>query len=82
MRGDDEICGSYFSYIHPLWRNWQILNTARGLLSGEFGKLCSAIGRVSIPPERVFASLLQAFYSIRSERQFAWIARRGGAVTA
>jgi transposase len=40
------------------------------LLSGEFAKLYSPIGRESIPAERLMrALLLQAFYSIRSERQ-------------
>ena len=35
-----------------------------------FGDLYSALGRPSIPPERLLrAMLLQAFYSIRSERQ-------------
>src|SRR5271170_7305962 len=79
MRGDDEICGSLFSYIdlekrvradHPLRLIRQIANAALQALSGEFEKLYSQIGRVSIPPERLMrALLLQAFYSIRSERQ-------------
>src|SRR6516165_2893639 len=79
MRGDDGICGSFFSYIdldkrirpdHPLRLIGAIANTALKTLSGEFGKLYSPIGRGSIPPERLMrAMLLQAFYSIRSERQ-------------
>lgn len=79
MRGDDGICGSFFSYIdldkrirpdHPLRLIRDIANTALKTLSGEFGKLYSPIGRGSIPPERLMrAMLLQAFYSIRSERQ-------------
>jgi transposase len=79
MRGDDEICGRLFSYIdlekrvrsdHPLQLIRQIVNTALKTLSGEFDKLYSPIGRESIPPERLMrALLLQAFYSIRSERQ-------------
>ena len=79
MRGDDGICGSFFSYIdldkrirpdHPLRLIRDIANTALKSLSGEFGKLYSPIGRGSIPPERLMrAMLLQAFYSIRSERQ-------------
>jgi transposase len=79
MRGDDEICGRLFSYIdlekrvrrdHPLRVIRQIANAALKSLSGEFQKLYSPIGRVSIPPERLMrALLLQAFYSIRSERQ-------------
>ena len=79
MRGDDGICGSFFSYIdlekrvradHPLRVIREIVNAALKSLSGEFAKLYSPIGRESIPPERlVRALLLQAFYSIRSERQ-------------
>ena len=79
MRGDDGICGRLFSYIdlekrvrsdHPLRLIRQIANAALHVLSGEFAKLYSPIGRVSIPPERLLrALLLQAFYSIRSERQ-------------
>ena len=79
MRGDDGICGSLFSYIdleqrvradHPLRVIRQIANAALASLSGEFQKLYSPIGRSSIPPERLIrALLLQAFYSIRSERQ-------------
>src|ERR1700755_3313747 len=79
MRGDDGVCGSLFSYIdlekrvrldHPLRVIRQIANAALKSLSGEFAKLYSPIGRESIPPERLMrAMLLQAFYSIRSERQ-------------
>ena len=47
-----------------------IANVALKSLSGEFEKLYSPLGRESIPPERLLrALLLQAFYSIRSERQ-------------
>src|SRR5215469_3040843 len=79
MRGDDGICGSLFSYIdlekrvradHPLRVIRQIVNAALKSLSGEFARLYSPIGRESISPERLMrALLLQAFYSIRSERQ-------------
>ena len=79
MRGDDGVCGSLFSYIdlekrvrldHPLRVIRRIANAALKSLSGEFAKLYSPIGRESIPPERLMrAMLLQAFYSIRSERQ-------------
>jgi transposase len=79
MRGDDELCGSLFSYIdlekrvradHPLRVIRQIVNAPLKPLSGEFDKLYSPIGRESIPPERLMrALLLQAFYSIRFERQ-------------
>ena len=79
MRGDDAICGSLFSYIdlekriraeHPLRVIREIANAALQSLCGEFEELYSPIGRGSIPPERLMrALLLQAFYSIRSERQ-------------
>jgi transposase len=79
MRGDDAICGKLFSYIdlekrirsdHPLRVIRAIANAALKSLSGEFEKLYSPLGRESIPPERLMrALLLQAFYSIRSERQ-------------
>jgi transposase len=46
------------------------VNEALAALAGEFSALYSPIGRPSIPPEKLLrAMLLQAFYSIRSERQ-------------
>ena len=79
MRGDDGICGNLFSYIdlekrvradHPLRVIREVANTALRSLSSELAKLYSPIGRESTPPERLMrALLLQAFYSIRSERQ-------------
>jgi transposase len=45
-------------------------NEALATLSAEFSALYSRSGRPSIPPEKLLrAMLLQAFYSIRSERQ-------------
>jgi len=79
MRGDDAICGSLFSYVdlekrvradHPLRLIREIANAALAALTGTFEPLYSPLGRGSIPPERLMrALLLQAFYSIRSERQ-------------
>ena len=79
MRGDDEISGSLFSYIdledrvradHPLRAIREIANAALAALSGEFAALYSGMGRPSIAPEKLLrAMLLQAFYSVRSERQ-------------
>ena len=47
-----------------------IVNEALVALEGEFAPLYAWIGRPSIPPEKLLrAMLLQAFYSIRSERQ-------------
>jgi transposase len=80
MRGSDKRTGSLFSYVdlearvrrdHPLRSIKQFVDAALEALSPEFGKLYSArMGRPSIPPEMLLrAMLLQAFYSIRSERQ-------------
>ena len=79
MRGDDANSGSLFSYIdlekrvaadHPLRVIREIANAALRSLSVDFDTLYSPIGRESIPPERLLrALLLQAFYSICSERQ-------------
>ena len=79
MRGQDGSSGSLFSYVdlearvpatHPLRVIRGIVNEVLGSLSSEFGALYSHTGRPSIPPEQLLrALLLQAFYSIRSERQ-------------
>jgi len=46
------------------------VNDVLAALDGEFGSLYAAEGRPSIAPERLLrALLLQAFYTIRSERQ-------------
>ena len=46
------------------------MNEALASLDGRFGEIYSEIGRPSIPPEQLLrAMLLQAFYSVRSERQ-------------
>ncbi len=79
MRGGDERSGSLFSYVdletrvgenHPLRAIRLMVNEALASLGCEFSALYSPIGRPSIPPEKMLrAMLLQAFYSIRSERQ-------------
>ena len=79
MRGGDERSGELFSYVdlearvrrdHPLRAIRGIVNEALAALEREFAALYSRIGRPSIPPEKLLrAMLLQAFYSIRSERQ-------------
>jgi transposase len=47
-----------------------IVNDALARLAGDFSALSSRLGRPSLPPEKLLrAMLLQAFYSIRSERQ-------------
>jgi len=79
MRGTDRRSGSLFSYVdiearvpkeHPLRRVRELVNGALLKLDQRFGELYSKDGRPSIAPERLLrASLLQLFYSIRSERQ-------------
>ncbi len=55
---------------HPLRAIRDIVNDALCELSGDFATLYAPLGRPSIPPEKLLrATLLQAFYSIRSERQ-------------
>ncbi|WP_370674004.1 IS5 family transposase [Pleomorphomonas sp. PLEO] len=78
MRGGDERSGELFSYVdlearvrrdHPLRVIREIVNAALTSLAADFAALYSPIGRPSIPPEKLLrAMLLQAFYSIRSER--------------
>src|SRR5258708_15892464 len=79
VRGSDQQAGSLFAYVdleariaedHPLRQIRQIVNEALSALNKTFEKLYAREGRPSIPPERLLrASLLQLFYSIRSERQ-------------
>jgi transposase len=79
MRGSDERSGALFSYVdlearvpaaHPLRTIQVVVNDALRGLSPGFRDLYARIGRPSIPPEQLLrALLLQAFYSIRSERQ-------------
>ena len=79
MRGSDESTGALFSYVdlearvrkdHPLRTIRRLVNAALSALAGEFSALYSGLGRPSIAPEKLLrAMLLQAFYSIRSERQ-------------
>jgi transposase len=79
VRGGDDLTGSLFSYVdlearvrpdHPLRAIRAIVNEALSAMEREFAALYSPIGRPSIPPEKLLrAMLLQAFYSIRSERQ-------------
>ena len=79
MRGSDERTGSLFSFVdleervprrHPLRKIRQIVNDALAALDADFSKLYASEGRPSIAPEKLLrASLLQAFFSVRSERQ-------------
>jgi transposase len=77
MRGQRERSGSLFSYVsmeeripasHPLRRIRKLADQALDRLNPTFCALYAAEGRPSVPPEQLLlASLLQAFYAIRSE---------------
>jgi transposase len=78
MRGRQERTGSLFSYVsvedripasHPLRRIRKLADQALDRLNPTFCALYASEGRPSVPPEQLLlASLLQAFYGIRSER--------------
>jgi transposase len=78
MRGDDQQGGHLFSYLspeqrvpedHPLRAIRRMTDAALASMSTRFERLYSATGRPSIPPEQLLrALLLQALYSVRSER--------------
>ena len=79
MRGKDDRSEHLFSYLrledrvaadHPLRAIRDLVDAALASLSQDFAELYSHEGRPSIPPERLLrALLLQAFYTVRSERQ-------------
>ena len=79
MRGSDELSEGLFSYVscearvpqgHPLRAIRAIVDEALEVLSPAFEGLYAKVGRPSIAPEKLLrALLLQAFYSVRSERQ-------------
>ncbi len=78
MRGHDEQQEGMFSYIspekrvpqdHPLRGIRAMTDAALQAMSPLFAQLYSRMGRPSIAPEKLLrALLLQAFYSVRSER--------------
>ena len=79
MRGADDRSEGLFSYVscearvpgdHPLRAIRAMVDEALEVLSAEFEGLYAKVGRPSIAPEKLLrALLLQAFYSVRSERQ-------------
>jgi transposase len=79
MRGADGRSAELFSYVdlearvrkdHPLRTIREVVNVALAELSPAFAGLYSTMGRPSIAPEMLLrAMLLQAFCSIRSDRQ-------------
>ena len=74
-----ELSGSLFSYVsieeripanHPPRRIRKLADQAIDRLNPSFCRLYALEGRPSVPPEQLLlASLLQAFYGIRSERR-------------
>jgi transposase len=78
MRGVDHQQGGMFSYLspetrvrqdHPLRAIRKVVDEVLGQLSALFAGMYSAMGRPSIPPEKLLRALLiQMLYSIRSER--------------
>jgi transposase len=78
MRGSDLLQSAMFSYLspeqrvpanHPLRAIRQICDQILLQLSDLFSKMYSAIGRPSVPPEKLLrALLLQVLYTVRSER--------------
>jgi transposase len=79
MRGRDDRNDELFSYVrleervpsdHPLRAIRRLADEALAGLNDRFEALYSGMGRPSIPPEMLLrATLLQAFFSVRSERQ-------------
>lgn len=79
VRGETGGPEGMFSYVrleervprdHPLRAIRALVDAVLAELSPEFAKLYSRVGRPSIPPEHLLrALLLQAFYTVRSERQ-------------
>lgn len=79
MRGRDDRGDGLFSYVrledrvpkdHPLRAIRVLADEALASLDDRFEALYSGMGRPSIAPEMLLrATLLQAFFSIRSERQ-------------
>ena len=79
MRAADHHHEHLFSYVrpdsripkdHPLRTIRRITDAALSALSPQFDALYATEGRPSIPPEQLLrALLLQAFYTVRSERQ-------------
>jgi transposase len=80
MRGLDRKQGSMLMLLspesrvptaHPLRAIKKLADAALVELSPTFDAMYSGVGRPSIPPERLLkATLLMAFYTLRSERQF------------
>lgn len=79
MRGDINSHPSIFSYVdlesripkqHPIRKIRRVVDETLAEIEPWFDEMCASQGRPSIPPEILIrASLLQIFFTIRSERQ-------------
>ena len=79
MRGREQKSEGLFSYVrleeriardHPLRAIRALTDEVLALMNASFEAIYSDNGRPSIPPELLLrATLLQAFFSVRSERQ-------------
>ncbi len=79
MRGADRRTAATFSYVspetlgpqnHPLRAIRPLVNAALQRLSDRFGQMYAPRGRDGVAPEKLLrALLLQALFSVRSERQ-------------
>jgi transposase len=79
MRGRDDQSDGLFSYVrlekripddHPLRPIRKLVDEVLGRMNGRLDALYAGTGRPSIAPEMLLrATLLQAFFSVRSERQ-------------
>ena len=77
MRGLDHQSGSLFSYVdlekrirpdHPLRTIRRLVDDALGSLDRTFADLYAALGRPSIPPERLLRAMLLRCSCRRSTR--------------
>ncbi len=78
MRGSDAVTGSMFAFVdieariredHPIRTIRRIVNDTLAALDADFAAMYEPLGRPSIPPERLLrGSLLQIFFTVRSER--------------
>jgi len=79
MRGNDDRQGSLFSFVdleariprrHPLRRVKELVEVSLARLGRDFDRMYASEGRPSIAPEKLLrAQLVQALFTIRSERQ-------------
>jgi len=79
MRGTDHQTAAMFNYLspealvpqnHPLRAIRPLVNAALQRLSGRFDQMYAQRGRDSVAPEKLLrALLLQALFSVRTERQ-------------